>query len=272
MALLIGILIGLVLGLTGAGGSVLALPLLTGLLHLPLATANGLSLGAVACAAVPGVWWRLRRGQVVWPPAGFMMLGGVLLTPLGRLLARQLPAPVLAAGFMLLVVVVAVRMWQQASTNPAAASAVRAWPGDAGPARPACQFDSSGTLQLQLPCIVRLTLAGALTGLLSGLFGVGGGFVIVPALVLLTGLPMANAVATSLLVITVVAGTGFAGFLLEAPAAATLLLPLAGGGVLGMLLGSLLAPRLAGPGLQRLFVVLMLGLAAAMLINILRGH
>lgn len=264
--LVTGVLIGLVLGLTGAGGSVLALPLLVGLLHLPPAQAAGLSLGAVALAAWVGVGLRRGRQNLFWEIALLVGGAGAVLTPLGQWLARQLPATLLASAFAVLVVLIAWRMWRQAGQAPHETRILRAAvSSDGHAAAPACRFSASGQFEWRWPCLLRLLLVGALTGVLSGLFGVGGGFVIVPALVLLLGLNMVQAVATSLAIIALVALAGFAGFLLQAgslpPGWSGLLL----GSLGGMLLGTVVAPHLAGPRLQRIFVLLMLALAAFML-------
>ncbi len=265
-ALLTGGLIGLVLGLTGAGGSVLALPLLVTLLHLPPAQAAGFSLGAVALAALVGVILRRGKGQVVWAAALVLGVTGAVFSPLGLLLAGQLPQHLLLLLFVVLVLLVAARMWRQASRAPEETRILRAGnlAADAA-AEPACRLSSSGRFEWRWPCVLRMALVGAVTGLLSGLFGVGGGFVIVPALVLLMGLSMMQAVATSLAIIAVVSAAGFAGFMVQQQGMPPAVPPLFAGSLGGMLLGTVLAPRLAGPGLQRFFVILMLLMAALML-------
>lgn len=264
MALTIGVLIGLVLGLTGAGGSVLALPLLVGVLGLGLAESAGLSLGAVALAALTGVLLRWHRQEVLWRPALLLAATGALLTPLGQWLGRQLPAPLLLALFALLALLIAGRLWRQAVRDPAAASITRAGGVEAAmPAAPVCRIEGR-QLAWTSPCLRRLLLAGAATGLLSGLFGVGGGFVIVPALVLFIGLDMPRAVATSLAVITLVAGSGFIAFM-----AAGQLPPVwpmvAAGAFIGMLAGTVLARHLAGPRLQQGFALLIVAMTGLML-------
>lgn len=268
LALSIGVLIGLVLGLTGAGGSVLAVPLLMQGLGLSAVLAAGVALGAVALAAALGVLLRRGRGQIVWPAAVLVGGAGVLTVPLGQGLARRLPAAWLLAAFTALVALIALRLWRQARLQPESTCVVRAAPVGTGAAVAPCALSPSGLLEWRWPCTLRLAAVGAVAGLLSGLFGVGGGFVIVPALVLLAGLPMVQAVATSLAIIMAVSSAGFAGFLLARPA-----LPLAplvavmAGSLAGMLCGSALAPRLAGPHLQRLFAVLMVALAAGNLLH-----
>ena len=258
MALIIGALIGLVLGLTGAGGSVMAVPLLMGGLGLGLSMSAGLSLGAVASAAAFGVLMRLRQNQIVWPLVAVTGVGGMLLAPVGQWLANRLPEAALVVAFALLVAVIGLRMWQQADRDPESTRVLRA--GTEHEARQAgvsCELSPSGRFEWRWPCMQRLLLAGALTGLLSGLFGVGGGFVIVPMLILVSGLSMRQAVATSLAVIVLISSAGFASFLWQQSLPA-LFWPLAGGALLGMLAGSVLGRFLAGLKLQKGFVLLML--------------
>lgn len=261
LALGIGLLIGLVLGLTGAGGSVLALPLLMQGLGMGAVAAANLSLGAVALAASFGVLLRLGRGLLVWRAAVLVGGGGMLAVPAGQWLARRLPESWLLVGFTLLVGVIAWRMWRQADMEPEATRVVRAGTVSAmSSVAAACALSESGLLEWRWPCALRLAAVGMVAGLLSGLFGVGGGFVIVPAMVLFAGLPIMQAVATSLAIIMAVSAVGVAVLLLAHPLPA-LALPLVAGSLAGMLLGTTLAPRLAGPALQRIFVVAMVALA-----------
>lgn len=266
-----GLLIGLVLGLTGAGGSVLALPLLMGLLGLSLPISAGLSLAAVAAAALLGVLLRHRSQLIAWSPAFWLSLAGIVVVPLGQYLATILSEQILVPAFVVLVTIVALRLWQQAGADPAATREIRA----VIPARSAlnavsCQQSPSGRFEWRWPCVLRMMVAGSLTGLLSGLFGVGGGFVVVPALVLLNGLSMAQAVATSLVIISVVAGAGFFNFIWHSALPWPLLLMLTSGSLAGMFIGTLLGRKVAGPVLQKSFAILMLVLGSTMLAHIFR--
>ncbi|MFN3587232.1 MAG: sulfite exporter TauE/SafE family protein, partial [Moraxellaceae bacterium] len=225
---------------------------------------TGVALGAVAMAAATGV---LLRGSAAWCHAGIalvLVLGGWLLTPVGQWLARGLPALWLHASFAALMLYMAWRLWREARGRPESVRIVRAWADSDAEAAPQCALSASGKFEWRLPCVLRLVLVGALVGLLSGLYGVGGGFIIVPMLVLLTGLPMAQAVSASLLVITAVAGGGFLFFLAGSSVPAGLW-PVAAGAIAGMVAGSLLARHVAGPRLQQGFALLMVALAVVML-------
>ncbi len=268
MAGLIGILIGLVLGLTGAGGSVLAVPMLKWGLGLPTSEAMGLSLGAVAAAAAYGSFIRLKQNSIVWMPAGVLIVSGVLGSPLGSWLRMRAPELWLDIGFSILVVIVAVGMWRQAKSDPSSTKVLRAEPDVAPGADPACDLSPSGQFELKPRCVGRMASIGIALGILSGLFGVGGGFVIVPGLMLFTGLNAARAVATSLIVITAVSSFSFALFVWQRPTFNWYqFVPVAVGGLLGMFSGSLIGRFIAGPKLQQVFVILMLLMAALMLLK-----
>lgn len=272
LLLAVGVVIGAVLGLTGAGGSVLAVPLLLFLLQLPAAEATGLALGVVAVSSAWGAVQRIRQREVLWIPALMFGATGALLAPPGRWLAGQLPPAILLGGFAMLSLAVAARMLQQSITAPEQASVVRA--GDSlavSPEALLCRFSDTGHFDWRLRCMAGLAGGGMLTGLLSGLFGVGGGFLIVPFLNQLNAVSMRQAVATSLVIIAAIAGSGFAAHVAVHPVNWTTLALLAAGGIAGMLLGSVLARRLAGPVLQRTFAVAIVVMAVLVLTRPLWG-
>ncbi|NIB39795.1 sulfite exporter TauE/SafE family protein [Pseudomaricurvus alkylphenolicus] len=253
-ALLVGLVIGLVLGLTGAGGSLFAVPLLGLLLGLPLVQATGIALGAVAVSAMLGVIQRRGVG-IVWLPVSIILVGGVVLAPLGRWLAGYVPVMVLLGGFSLLAVWVSSRLWRDAA-EPSSTTEIRA-EGAVDWSQTPPLLASNGFWPS--PILVQAIVAGMATGVLSGLLGVGGGFVIVPILTLVVGLTMAQAVTSSLLVIACVSLSGFAAhWWLHPGLDTTLLAQTSLGGMLGMSLGGLLGRRLAGAVLQRVFAIMLL--------------
>ena len=100
----IGILIGVVLGLTGAGGSVIAVPLLLVLLDLEPTTATGLALGVVAASSIYGAVQRIWHREVLWIPAILFGFSGALLAPLGRVLAKLVSPQLLVSSFAVLLI------------------------------------------------------------------------------------------------------------------------------------------------------------------------
>ena len=271
LSLLFGLIVGFALGLTGGGGSVFAVPLLVYGLGVPAHEAVVVSLAAVGATAFGGGLARWRDGQAEYRIAVIFGLSGIVGAPLGAWLNPKLPETALLASFALLMLAVALRMWRQATRRPEETRIVRAGadPGDDS-AGPACRYDPSGQLQFTSRCAVRLALTGSATGLLSGLFGVGGGFLIVPALVLVASLPMRRAVATSLWVIAIISMIGLlshlaAGHRLDVGIAAGFVL----GGLGGMALGIAVGRRIAGPVLQKLFAGMIVAVAGFMLVRLI---
>jgi uncharacterized membrane protein YfcA len=222
--------IGLSLGLLGSGGSILTVPVLHYLLGQPEKLAIGGSLfvvGLIATAAA--IPYALHR-QVDWRNAAWFGLPGMLGAWLGATLAHWVPGPVQLAVFALVMLVAAWRMLRGGAV---------------------ARTDDH-------PHRLAVVAGGFGVGALSGLVGVGGGFLIVPALVLLAGVPIASAVGTSLAVIGLNAFTGFAKYLgvlerqsleLDWP----VLIAVAGVGILGSFLGHRLGRRLPQATLRKAF-------------------
>ena len=181
LALIGAIIIGLSLGLLGSGGSILTVPILVYVLGQPEKVAIAGSLIIVGSIALAGaIPWALRR-QVDWRSVLLFGLPGMLGTWFGATLAAYLPGPLQLAIFAVVMLIAATRMLQ-----PAAVAEV-------APARRS-----------------RLVMQGLGVGVLTGIVGVGGGFLILPALVVLGGLSMHRAIGTSLSIISINAFSGFA--------------------------------------------------------------
>ncbi|MCY1285203.1 Sulfite exporter TauE/SafE [compost metagenome] len=241
--LAVGVILGLLLGLTGAGGSLVALPLLLSL-HLPLHDAIGVSLGAVALSAAIGAIPRARLGQVAWRPVLLLTAAGWPGSALGQWLGHYVPEAVLIVGFCVLVLWSAQRIWFNSSTPKEGGGPVRNGP---------------------------LLALGLGVGTLSGLMGVGGGFLIVPGLLWFTPLSMLAATATSMAVIALVSGGGFLLYLGGAQPPLPLLASLAAGGALGVLTGNHFAQRLGGATLQRLFALMLVAVSFSLALQKLLG-
>lgn len=268
MLFAIGIIIGLAMGLTGAGGTVMAVPLLMLLVGLHQAPAAGMALAAAALSALLGVLLRLGRGEVAWVPALTLSAAGVVLAPVGQWLAHQLPETVVLVSFTLLVLVVSQRLWRTATHS--LPEDARAHLGDSIDVLPSGGSGSTATFAVNNVVswpLNRLAIVGAMVGVLSGLYGVGGGFVIVPSLILLTGMSMRRAVATSLVIIVLVSTSGFASFLVTTQIAFDTTALLIAGACVGMLAGTGLSRILAGARLQQLLAVALMALASLSLLR-----
>lgn len=250
LAIIFGSIVGFALGLTGGGGGIFAVPLLVYGLAVAPREAVGVSLASVGGTALFGVTPRLIRGEVELRTGILFAVAGMLGAPVGNYCSGMIPESMLLLMFGLLMFVVAWRMWQKPRKSSAPQLAATEEDCD----RSTCQRDDDGKLRLTSKCAMLLVLVGLLTGFLSGMFGVGGGFVIVPALVLFSGMKIHQAVATSLLVIVLVSISGVTSYVvagneLSWETAVQFLV----GGFIGMWAGGLVARRLEGPTLQKVF-------------------
>lgn len=268
IGILLGIGVGAILGLTGAGGSVLAVPLLMAGYGWTLAQAAPVALIAVAASALLGTWMAWRHSYVRYRAAMVMGVSGWFSAPFGLRVARHLPEPVLVALFAMVMAIVAMRLLLQAlrrlrsGTEGEAAAAVNS-PSAAG--HRVRLNPATGRLVWTPLTAVVIGSVGLVTGFLSGLLGIGGGFVIVPAVRVTTPLSIHSAVATSLMTIAIVStGTVTAAALTGSGMPWIEALPFAGGALAGMGLGRWITPRVSGPRLEGLFAGLMLGVAAGM--------
>ena len=251
LIILLGAFVGFSLGLTGGGGAIFAVPILIYGLGVPAREAVGISLLTVGSTAFVGFLQRARRGMVEFPTGLLFAFAGMIGAPIGSKLADYIPESVLLALFAGLMILIAARMWLKA-TETSANLPVPDGDNDG----PTCRRDPEGRLRLTSQCAMLLGVVGLSAGVLSGMFGVGGGFIIVPALVSFACMGMQRAIGTSLLIITLVSLSGTASHLLagkELSLQTSSLFTV--GSLAGLFLGSWLAQRLAGPKLQRLFAV-----------------
>ena len=242
---LLGAIVGLVMALTGAGGGILAVPMLIFGLHLSVQQAAPVALIAVGAAATINTVLGLREGIVRYRAAA--LIGGLamLMAPLGVALAHQLPARPLMLGFAGVLLFSAWRMvGPHAAGSHAAAQAAT---------RPCHLNPASGRLLWTRPCSLVLAGTGLVSGLLTGLLGVGGGFVIVPTLTRYTDLDLRNITATSLAVIALASVGGVLGAIGHGGLNWSLALPFGAAAIAALLVGRRLATRLSPQLLRRGF-------------------
>ncbi|EGF33271.1 membrane protein [Oxalobacteraceae bacterium IMCC9480] len=261
--LLLGFTVGLILALTGAGGGILAVPLLVFGAGLGMAEAGPIGLLAVGLAATLGALLGLRNKTVRYKAALLIAGVGIVCSPFGLWLAQRTPNRPLTIVFAAVLLYVAFRTFMK--TRPATPTRVP----DSAPVPPCMLDDTRGKLSWTAPCAWSLALSGMAAGLLSGLLGVGGGFVMVPALQRYTNLSAQSVVATSLAVISLVSMSGVIASAVTGHLQWAVAIPFSGGAVLGMLAGRQLAARLAGPQLQRSFALVSAVVALALLVRAL---
>lgn len=243
MTLLAGfaaLIMGFVLGLLGGGGSILAVPILVYLLGVAPKAAIATSLLVVGSTAAVAVIGHARTGNVAWRTGlifGVFAMAGAFG---GGAVAQFIPGTVLLIIFAALMLVTAVAMLRGKPSNVEAKE------------------------RTELP-IAKVALEGVVVGGVTGLVGAGGGFLVVPALVLLGGLSMKRAIGTSLLVIALKAFAGFAGYAAHAEIDYTLAAGFIGVALLGSLLGSTAARYVPGEKLRTAFAVFVLVMGGGIL-------
>ncbi|MEZ5383363.1 MAG: sulfite exporter TauE/SafE family protein [Microthrixaceae bacterium] len=263
----LGLLIGLSLGALGGGGSILAVPALVYGAGETAQVATSTSLMVVGAASLMGVGSHWRAGRVRWGHGLLFGITGIGGSALGTAANQAVDPDVLLLAFSGVMVIAAAAMWRRnrgdAEVGPPSAEDV---PVDdhgndqgvsAGARRVAPVPDP-----LTWGALPKVIAAGTAVGLMTGFFGVGGGFVIVPALVLTMGFSMPDAVGTSLVVIAInsAMALGLRAGSLDIHWGDAL--PFLGMAIVGTVLGKRIADRVPAAKLTTGFVVLLVAIAA----------
>lgn len=259
---LIGLVIGAVMGLTGAGGGVLAVPALVTALGWSMKQAAPVAMVAIASGALLGTVEGLKRGMVRYKAAALMALAGIPMASLGQQLAQRVSEGMLRGIFCVVLVIVAARLYQRSkSLQDAQTHAEMTLMNKATRLDPVTR-----RFVWTIPTALVLIGMGMSAGFIAGLLGVGGGFILVPLLLRFTPLSMHSCVATSLMVMALVSLGAVASAAyathpgLHLPAAITAVFAVAT--MLGMLAGRYYAQRLPAPQVQRGFAALLMLVAA----------
>lgn len=238
LALVLSVLIGVSLGLLGGGGSILTTPILVYALGVETRAAIATSLLVVGVTSLAAVVQHARSGNVEWRTGLIFGAAGMAGAWLGGFLAGFIPAKLLMGLFALMMLATAVAMFRG-----------RKDPGTAGKGQ----------------AVWKIVLDGVVVGLVTGLVGAGGGFLVVPALALLGGLPMQKAVGTSLLVIAMKSFAGYAGHAAHVTVDLQLAALVSGAAVVGSFVGSRLASLVPPEQLRRGFGAFVLVMGAFVL-------
>ncbi|MFP4510531.1 MAG: sulfite exporter TauE/SafE family protein [Spirochaetaceae bacterium] len=245
LAVAFGLLVGLSLGLTGGGGSILAVPLLIYGLGMELRAAVAISLAVVGLTSLFGAVIQAKSGNVLWKAGVILGLGGIIAAPFGAQLGTRIPENISLVLFAALMIFVGARMARRensASEVPAGSFS--------------CPLDEQGRPAGGITCALKLGAAGLMTGVLSGFFGVGGGFLLAPALIFVAGVSIDRALATSLVAIALTAVSGFiANFAAAYGSPIALTVVFAVGSWAGMVGGAWLKQYLSPLVLRRIFAV-----------------
>jgi hypothetical protein len=236
-----GLLVGAVLGLVGAGGAIIAVPALVYVLGVPVTEAMSTSLVMAASSSVAAVLPRLRHG-IDWRIAVTVGVVGIPAAFAGTAVNAALPQHVVLLAFAALMIVAGIQMLRPRPDTDGSRRGGRGW-------------------------VWRALLVGVAVGFLTGLLGVGGGFVIVPALVLLLQLPIGAAIGTSL-VITIV--NSIAGVVAHAGAGSidwATTVAFAAPAFVASLIAARFATKISGRALQVAFALLVLAIAVLTIIR-----
>jgi uncharacterized protein len=246
LALLSGSLIGFSLGLIGGGGSILAVPLLLYLVgigdpHVAIGT-SALAVAANAFINLAGHW---RAGTVKWPCAAAFAAAGVVGATIGSTLGKALDGRKLLFVFALVMIAVGVAMLRPRRSG-----------GDPG-------------VRINPQIALRLVAVGLVTGAISGFFGIGGGFLIVPGIMLGSGMPILNAIGSSLFSVGAFGLTTAVNYALSGLVDWRIALDLIAGGAAGGWLGMRLAVKMAAGRrtLTYIFAAVIFAVAAYILVR-----
>ena len=239
----LAVLIGVTLGLLGGGGSILTVPVLVYVMHVDMKQAVPTSLVVVGLTSLVGAYHHWKAANVHLPAVAAFGPAAILGSLVGSQVALRVSGRLQLTIFAVVLVGASVRMLK----------------GRGAPDAPA-----TPSTRRPLPLVA---LLGAGVGVLTGLVGVGGGFLYVPALTLAGGLDMKKAVGTSLALITLSSAAGIAGYLGRVPLDWPLIGLFTVLAFLGVGLGSAMVRRVSQQGLRRAFAVLMLVMGVLVLIR-----
>lgn len=240
--LILSAAIGLSLGLIGGGGSILTVPILVYFLGVEPHEAVTMSLAVVGATSLFGTLLHYRRENVNFSTGLLFGAAGIVGALLGSPLTKLVSPSVLLLIFGVLMFVVAVSMlWRKRH--------------------------QIGDVPAKRPHVFQAVIAGFGVGLLTGFLGVGGGFLIVPALVFFGGLDMKKAIGTSLFVIFLNCIAGLVGHLSQSGFDWTLTAIVTTLAVTGAIGGTMLSHKIAAPSLQRIFAILVLGVGAFLVVK-----
>jgi len=275
LSIALGLFVGFVLAITGAGGAILSLPLLVFFLDLKMIDAAPISLMAIMLSAGLAAGLGLRSGIVRYKAATLLATFGVLCAPLGVYVAHQLPEKALAILFSIVLLIVSWRSFQKFQTPTLLIGDDCDDPNgcdDAEKEEPACAVNpATSKLFWTAPCTKRLILTGGFSGFLSGLLGVGGGFIIVPTLHSISNLETKMIVATSLAVIALVSMASAFSYAGNGTILWSIAVPFVSATVVGMGIGRMLHSKIPTRMSVLIFGILSLSIAILMLMKTVIG-
>ncbi|MDI1299079.1 sulfite exporter TauE/SafE family protein [Methylotenera sp.] len=264
VAILLGLFVGFVMSVTGAGGAILSLPLLVIFMHLGMREAAPIGLLAVSLAAGVSSVIGIKQGVVRYKAASLLALMGVVMSPIGVVLAHQVSATFLQMMFILVLLYVSLNAFTTSNK-------VRNPQGHLfKPQVTPCEINpSTSKLFWTASCTKRLLLTGSVAGLLSGLLGVGGGFVVVPTMQKMSNMENRMVVATALAMTALVSMVGVISYAGYNAINWVVAVPFVSATLLGSLLGRGYANKITLRKSKLIFASMSLLIAILMMIRLM---
>ncbi|MDI1310190.1 MAG: sulfite exporter TauE/SafE family protein [Methylotenera sp.] len=249
MIIFLGLFVGLVMGLTGAGGGIIGLPLLVFFLDMAMVDAAPIALSAVAAAATFAGILGLRKGIVRYKAAIIMAVAGSMLSPVGVLLAHKVDNQYLMFLLVIILVFIAYKTIRDSHSEINL---------EQDKLVPCSISTNSGRFIWTRKCSIAIVFSGAIAGFLSGLLGVGGGFIIVPILNRFSMLSKESVIATSLAVIALISISVLLSTAVHSYINWSLVMLFSAGAVVGVVLGKSLLEKISAKYLKYGFSLLLI--------------
>lgn len=262
IALAAGAVIGLCLGALGGGGSILTVPVLVSLLHLGPHAATCAALIIVGLSALTATIAHARAGHVDWRTAALFGVASSITAFGGSIANRAADPKVLMLALSAVMLAAAAAMLYRTRTRPGSnAQQPESSEDDGAPSSSGSTATLTRTTTRRTTRIVRLVAVALVVGFLTGFLGVGGGFLIVPALVLALGLSMPAAVGTSLVIIVITTAGAFAERIGSTTVDWHIVLPFTATAIAASFLGTRISERISPTALTRSFAVVLIAVA-----------
>lgn len=247
--IMIGISIGLIMGLTGAGGSMLSVPLLMFFLHLEMVDAIAITLISIAVSSAIGAFFYLRLKILRYKAAMLIGTTGALFSPLGVLISHHIPSTPLTLIFSAVLIFTSLRtliQYTQIKNQRMSQD---------NPDFPCMLNQSTNKLIWTLPCIRALVLSGSFAGFFSGLLGIGGGLIVTPTLNKFTNLSISATLATSLGILAIISTGGALFSVATQTIQWAIALPFIVSTIIGIILSKLLITQIRKTHAQQIFAL-----------------
>lgn len=256
----LGLFIGFFMALTGAGGAIVAIPLLMFLLKLSIHQAAPIALMAVFIVSITATVIGINQGIVRYKAATLLAFTGIIAAPIGVNLAMITPPVILQSLFIMVLLYVAWRVLRTKLANEELC-ANNATPCEINPATSKLFWTAS--------CTKRLILTGGLAGFLSGLLGVGGGFIVVPSMQKISNLQHRMIVATALAMVALVSLVSVVAYARHAQILWAIALPFTLASLIGSLAGRPISNKIASDTKHLIFGAMALVIASSMLLRLI---